>query len=621
MAKLSSWLPVDLDAKLAEESLTSVLRDKGYILAKSRKKGFLSMEKDAVHGTTILDGRQKLRVRIVEGSLGQCRLEFTIVFPQRAIISDDDRRVIDRYLEDLLDRIQGRIEIRLYEGTVSENGSAIDFDGKTPPFYSSWMSNIPYPVTRRHRILGLVLGIAFSALYSLFVVPYIFGEITLYLLLVGTIIFLPLALFCISAYVYLTYSPRYPREVMPTLLGLRIITYRGRHLSIPWSNLENVVSHASMWTSSSIGFSPYGSTQAEFKAYYADKENRRRLLFFEEDVAQAVQKSLDLARKMPLEKKRLFEVWNTAPPRSQVFLGLRPLPEEVMKSRKLSLRFLPSGRTDPVYVTTEEDRRIARDYLSGESFDAEELRGLGSVASTQEYWDLGAEIFKKALELEPSDAEIMYHYGGCLTKNGKLEEAKDSLEEFIASYGPHSEIHVALAGVALQSLKPEESIYHVGKAVELDPNNLEALHIWFDAVSREGGISQAIAELDFLSSSREDSWAVFLVLGEHLENMGMMEDAQSYLERAVARSSREETVSYLSAFYLRKGDPQTAIDTTEKAAKEAKLGPASWYNLAIAYKMLGRRYRAREALDNIDLSAEPGWHEMVMRLISDLEKD
>lgn len=621
MAKLSSWLSVDLDPKMAEESLTSVLRDKGYILAKSRKKGFLSMEKDAVHGTTILDGRQKLRVKIVEERLGQCHLEITIVFPQRAIISDDDRKVIDRFLEDLLDRIQSRIEIELYEGMVSEDGSAIDFVGKTPPFYSSWMLNIPQPVSRRHRILGLVLGIAFSVLFALYAVPYIFGEMGLSVFLLGTILFLPLALFCISAFVYLTYSPRYPRQVMPTLLGLRIITRRGRHLSIPWSNLENVVSHVSMWSGGSFGFSPGGPMTGEYKAYYMDEENRRRLLFFEGDVAQAVQQSMDLARNMPLEEKRLFEVWNTAPPGSQVFLGLRPLPEEVMKSRKLSLRFLPSGRTDPVYVTTEEDRRIARDYLSGESFDVEELRGLGSVASTQEYWDLGAEIFKKALEMEPSNPEIAYHHGGCLMKEGKLDEAKRSLEEFIASHGPYSEIHVALAGVALQSLKPEESIYHVGKAVELDPNNLEALHIWFDAVSREGGISQAIAELDFLSSSREDSWAVFLVLGEHLENMGVMEDAQSCLERAVARSSREETISHLSAFCLRRGDPQTAIEATEEAAKEAKLGPASWYNLAIAYKMLGRRYKAREALDNIDLSTEPGWHELVMRLISDLEKE
>jgi tetratricopeptide (TPR) repeat protein len=80
-----------------------------------------------------------------------------------------------------------------------------------------------------------------------------------------------------------------------------------------------------------------------------------------------------------------------------------------------------------------------------------------------------------ALRIIPTYATARHNLGKVLAKQGKLDEAIACFNEFLRQNGDSAEIHYRLAVLSGMQGKYDEAIKHLGRTVELAPNNFSAL--------------------------------------------------------------------------------------------------------------------------------------------------
>jgi len=318
-------------------------------------------------------------------------------------------------------------------------------------------------------------------------------------------------------------------------------------------------------------------------------------------------------------KEPTFEAFDFAPPGSQVFVSEVPLNDEELRYHKLSPRLLPSGPLHPVYVTREEDARIVRDYVRTHSLDARDLKLLGMTAIRYEMWDSAVDLLTQASKTAPEDGEIIYHLGGSLLKSNRADEASKLVTDYLDRHPDSDKGHAILAAIEMKRERIEEASHHIGRAVEINPNNLEALETWFDLIVSESGVGQAIAELDYLATQHEGAWAPYLVLAHRLSVTSELDRALEYCKKALERERNNETLSAYSRILLDRQEVDEAVNLLEDKASKQSLGPDALFNLATAYAIRGQEREALRTLDSIDLSAAPEWIPAVSQMRRRLE--
>jgi len=154
-----------------------------------------------------------------------------------------------------------------------------------------------------------------------------------------------------------------------------------------------------------------------------------------------------------------------------------------------------------------------------------------------------------------------------------------------------------------------------GEAVDLDPNSLDALFLWFDVVSAIGGVGQAIAELETVTGSRADAWGPPFVLGIRT-GQGGYEKVREYLATAFERSQNEHTTPAYLELLIRRGDLKAGLDAATRASETPgadSLGETGWYWIAMAFRLCNLPDRARWALGKAGLGVFPDWDQDVVR--------
>jgi tetratricopeptide (TPR) repeat protein len=119
------------------------------------------------------------------------------------------------------------------------------------------------------------------------------------------------------------------------------------------------------------------------------------------------------------------------------------------------------------------------------SFDALHLYGL--VAFQLGDADSAIDYVRKALAVDSKHALAYFNLANILRSQKKIAEAADAYQKAIANNLEHAQVEY-MYGVTLQELnQAEEALKHFAKAVELQPNFL-------DAKKRKEIISQALAK-------------------------------------------------------------------------------------------------------------------------------
>ncbi len=342
--------------------------------------------------------------------------------------------------------------------------------------------------------------------------------------------------------------------------------------------------------------------------FWTDREGRTRRLKLSTEKAGEVRWTHRFVKGGLAGGRAAFEAFNLAPPGANVLVAERGLTDEEARYRKLFRRYLPFGPASiALYVSAEEDVRLVSEYVERMTLTPEDLKGIARGAIGQSMWELAGNVLEKALAQLPEDEDVVYELAGCLMRSGRPQEGLDRLEGFLSRGQGSGRTHTMRGLLLMELQRPEEAFHSVGKAVELDPNETDALNLWFDLVANEAGIPQAVAEIDVVASQRPEAWGPNLVLGQRLLPMGRTDEGIERLRRADAIGRNDETVQALGSSLLGSERVDEAIDVLEKAGELRELGPGAILVLAQAYAARGDAGAALETVELFNPEKDPKW--------------
>jgi len=90
-------------------------------------------------------------------------------------------------------------------------------------------------------------------------------------------------------------------------------------------------------------------------------------------------------------------------------------------------------------------------------------------------------LLKKAAEINPGDADVLYELGNSLYEKGKYKEAAEQYAESINLYPDHSYAYSGLGACLFMMNQYDDAEKNVNEALRLDKNNLHAQY-WRDRI-------------------------------------------------------------------------------------------------------------------------------------------
>ncbi|MFH1369830.1 MAG: tetratricopeptide repeat protein [Planctomycetota bacterium] len=168
--------------------------------------------------------------------------------------------------------------------------------------------------------------------------------------------------------------------------------------------------------------------------------------------------------------------------------GLKYHPENGALYGRLGSLFLQMGLVDEAVVELEKAMELRAD--SG-------IYGnLGLAVSLKGEIERAIEYYKKAIWIDPANAEAHYNLGNTYLAQERPAEAAGEYEKAIEAKPDYSKAYGNL-GIALSWMdRNDEAINNFRYAAELDPNNIEAHFNLATALADKGLNDQAIAEYE-----------------------------------------------------------------------------------------------------------------------------
>jgi tetratricopeptide (TPR) repeat protein len=270
---------------------------------------------------------------------------------------------------------------------------------------------------------------------------------------------------------------------------------------------------------------------------------------------------------------------------------------EESKSRGYRHYMLGDPLRTLILVKDEHDKKILLESANKKWNDPIYLEDIMNFALYEKYLEEAITIGKRLLQLAPDNEDILKNTFSCLLHLKRLEEAEKMIQKRIEAREPSSFEELVISSIHKERGRIEEALYHIGRSVNKNPNNLDALRTWIRIVSSESGKAQALSEMDYLATQYPSAWGPPCALGEWLFSEGDLEQAESYMKSAMEREASEEVIGFMSALYGSDGRFKELIELVENAKKKGEIGVAALMNLTQAYMSLGSWRKAKNSLD------------------------
>ncbi len=206
--------------------------------------------------------------------------------------------------------------------------------------------------------------------------------------------------------------------------------------------------------------------------------------------------------------------------------------------------------------------------LNGSHFHS--LAALGQTMHAAGRNGEAAEYFKKALALQPQDTDVLCEFGDILQESGDLGEAV-ALYERALTVNPRLARGWYSGGcVAIARREYVSAIMCFQKAVELQPDWLEARHNLARALYEMGQVSAALAHFRYCAAQPQDASALARAMiavivpgAPEADNQAVLEARTSWVERDLspqamgaepahrAASGQRLRIGYVSSFFHR----------------------------------------------------------------------
>lgn len=216
-------------------------------------------------------------------------------------------------------------------------------------------------------------------------------------------------------------------------------------------------------------------------------------------------------------------------------------------------------------------------------------------------------LFKEAVELCPTMAEIHYNFGQFLARQGEQEEAKSSFEAAI-DIDERVEFLLGLARVLLIQSKNEEAKQVYEKILARDKLHPSALQGVAIIAERQGDRDLAISQFLQAIAVEPDNPITQFNLAVLYEKRGLKKEALAIYEKAIelGKGQSQEALFRAALLQFQNGESTAAIKNLEKASTLAPSDIRFFKALGVAYQQTGKlskaelTFRKALALDTAD---------------------
>ena len=243
--------------------------------------------------------------------------------------------------------------------------------------------------------------------------------------------------------------------------------------------------------------------------------------------------------------------------------------EEAMK--QFSTGGLEPGFPDPVV-----------DILADQVVAPHVLISRGKRAARTGRFDLAEQAFRRAVELDPDNADAVANLGISLANLGRTEEAQRRLEEATAMGGSDAMAQFSLGAVYDRQGRDADAIRQYEAAIHSDPDLQPALAYLADAKLRTGKAVEAIALYERALKGAPDSSRFLFSHAMACIRAGRNVPARKSLEAALARDAENPVVANALVRVL-SAAPEAAARDGPRAAKMGRfLYETTRHNMDVA---------------------------------------
>jgi len=225
--------------------------------------------------------------------------------------------------------------------------------------------------------------------------------------------------------------------------------------------------------------------------------------------------------------------------------------------------------------------------------------------------------YKKVIEMlspladaDSNDRTLAYLLGSALIGDGQLDKGQAIIDRLFR-HEDSAEAHLLMASILLLADDAQSALKEAQRALELNPK-LPSVQAWYGRVlMRLGDTEKAKVAFKSELATNANDFDSNLYLGVLLRQDKQLEEARSYLQRAIQLRPREQYARYhLAAVYAAAGKPSDALPLLEGVLKEHTDFVEARVLLASVYYRLNRkedgdREKAIIQKSNADQQAKP----------------
>ncbi len=302
----------------------------------------------------------------------------------------------------------------------------------------------------------------------------------------------------------------------------------------------------------------------------------------------------ELIRYQPVHLEEVSELPEAVKPPLQ--------PEEIKTIEEL---YLTGLRIKQFHNARMDPNDYFREALSRDPGDIRCNIQMGLSYKEQGYYEVAAGYFRKAIHrltkeyTRPRDCEPLYHLGVILQKQGKYENAIDTLYRAVWDYSYRSASYYHLAQISTVKNDYHQALEHLDNCLINNSQNLSALNLKCAILRKTGKkekaeeIANSVLDIDPLN---------FRALNEKylLQNNLTAKDPEIYYPELLIRMIGENPESYLELVveYLNSGlyDESIAllILAGRSGPERVKNYPTIYYYLGYLYHLKGKQSLAGE---------------------------
>ena len=208
------------------------------------------------------------------------------------------------------------------------------------------------------------------------------------------------------------------------------------------------------------------------------------------------------------------------------------------------------------------------DYAVKLKPDAATYNNLGVALGLKGRIGEAMECHKKAIQLNPKNAEAHYNLGNILLSQNKLKQAISEYEKAVSIKPKYAKANINLAVALARENRFDEAIEYADKAVKTEPNNVDAQYNLAVSLGQKGRLDEAIDHFSKTIEIDPNNVDAHFGLAQALVYKNRLEDAVNEYRQVLRLQPQDaDTHCLIGNIFARQGRFEQAGDEYRQALK------------------------------------------------------